>query len=48
MIIRNQPYGQIEIKSIQQLPRTVNVFQPDGSVKELPDPKPTILVQICF
>ncbi|MBD2515492.1 DUF4330 domain-containing protein [Nostoc sp. FACHB-973] len=39
VIIRNQPYGQIEIKSIQQLPRTVNVFQPDGTVKELPDPK---------
>ncbi|MEH2362188.1 DUF4330 domain-containing protein [Nostoc sp.] len=39
VIIRNQPYGEIGIKSIQQLPRTVNVFQPDGSVKELPDPK---------
>ncbi|MDF5709642.1 MAG: DUF4330 domain-containing protein [Nostoc sp. S4] len=39
VIIRNQPYGEIEIKSIQQLPRTVNVSQPDGSVKELPDPK---------
>ncbi|MBD2562792.1 MULTISPECIES: DUF4330 domain-containing protein [Nostoc] len=39
VIIRNQPYGQIEIKSVQQLPRTVNVFQPDGTVKELPDPK---------
>ncbi|MFN6487781.1 MULTISPECIES: DUF4330 domain-containing protein [unclassified Nostoc] len=40
VIIRNQPYGgPIEIKSVQQLPRTVNVFQPDGTVKELPDPK---------
>ncbi|MFS0516342.1 DUF4330 domain-containing protein [Nostoc sp. UIC 10607] len=39
VIIRNQPYGEIEIKSVQQLPRTVNVFQPDGTVKELPDPK---------
>ncbi|MEH2419809.1 MAG: DUF4330 domain-containing protein [Nostoc sp.] len=39
VIIRNQPYGEIEIKSIQQLPRTVNVFQPDGTVKELADPK---------
>ncbi|MCC5609329.1 DUF4330 domain-containing protein [Nostoc sp. CHAB 5834] len=39
VIIRNQPYGQIEIKSVQQLPRTVNVFQPNGTVKELPDPK---------
>jgi hypothetical protein len=39
VIIRNQPYGQIAIKSIQQLPRTINVTQPDGTVKELPDPK---------
>ena len=39
VIIRNQPHGEIAIKSIQQLPRTVNVFQPDGTVKELPDPK---------
>ena len=39
VIIRNQPYGQIEIKSVQQLPRTINIPQPDGTVKELPDPK---------
>ncbi|BAT55494.1 hypothetical protein NOS3756_44810 [Nostoc sp. NIES-3756] len=39
VIIRNQPYGEIEIKSVQLLPRTVVVSQPDGSVKELPDPK---------
>ncbi|MBW4615976.1 MAG: DUF4330 domain-containing protein [Desmonostoc vinosum HA7617-LM4] len=39
VIVRGQPYGQIEIKSIQTLPRKVNVFQPDGTVKELPDPK---------
>jgi hypothetical protein len=39
VIIRNQPYGEIEIKSIQQLPRTINIPQPDGSVKELADPK---------
>jgi hypothetical protein len=39
VIIRNQPYGEIEIKSIQQLPRTVNVPQPNGTLKELPDPK---------
>lgn len=39
VIIRNQPHGAIEIKSIQQLPRTINVSQPDGTVKELPDPK---------
>ncbi|KYC42965.1 pyruvate/2-oxoglutarate dehydrogenase complex,dihydrolipoamide dehydrogenase (E3) component [Scytonema hofmannii PCC 7110] len=37
VIIRNQPYGTIDIKSIQVLPRTIMVPQPDGSVKELPD-----------
>jgi hypothetical protein len=39
IIIRNQPYGQVNIKSVQQLPRTLAVPQPDGSVKELPDPR---------
>ncbi|MBE9232580.1 DUF4330 domain-containing protein [Cuspidothrix issatschenkoi LEGE 03284] len=39
VIIRNQPYGQIGIKSIQLLGRMVTVTQPDGSVKELPDPR---------
>lgn len=40
IIIRNQPYGQVNIKSVKVLPRTVNVAQPDGSVKALPDPRP--------
>lgn len=41
IIIRNQPYGQVEIKpeSIRRLPQTLAVPQPDGSVKELPDPR---------
>jgi hypothetical protein len=39
IIIRNQPYGQVEIKSVRQLPRTVIVPQPDGSAKALPDPR---------
>jgi len=39
IIIRNQPYGQVEIKSVQELPSTVIVPQPDGSVKALPDPR---------
>jgi hypothetical protein len=39
VIIRNQPYGQIGIKSIVQLERTLTIPQPDGSVKELPDPR---------
>jgi len=32
-------HGQIGIKSVKQLPRTVLVPQPDGSLKELPDPR---------
>lgn len=39
IIIRNQPHGEIGIKSVKQLPRTTPVPQPDGSVKELPDPR---------
>jgi hypothetical protein len=39
VIIRNQPYGQIGIKSVRQLERTLTIGQPDGSVKELPDPR---------
>ncbi|MEC4815003.1 MAG: DUF4330 domain-containing protein [Scytonema sp. PMC 1069.18] len=37
VIIRNQPYGTIDVKSVQVLPRTLLITQPDGSVKELPD-----------
>jgi len=39
IIIRNQAYGQMGIKSIQQLDRMLTIGQPDGSVKELPDPR---------
>ncbi|MEI6445045.1 MAG: DUF4330 domain-containing protein [Nostocales cyanobacterium ELA583] len=39
VIIRNQPYGQIGIKSVQQLDRMLTIGQPDGTVKELPDPR---------
>jgi hypothetical protein len=39
VIIRNQPYGEIGIKSVEQLERTLTISQPDGSVKELPDPR---------
>jgi hypothetical protein len=38
IVIRNQPYGEINIRDIQQLERKVAVSQPDGSVKALPDP----------
>jgi hypothetical protein len=39
-IIRNQPYGDVDIKKVNYLPRTVTVSQPDGTVKALPDPRP--------
>ncbi|KGF73013.1 hypothetical protein DO97_02925 [Neosynechococcus sphagnicola sy1] len=42
LIIRNQPYGQINVKSVEILPRTTPVPQPDGSVKALPDPRPEL------
>lgn len=43
IIIRNQPAGEVEIQSAQELPRTVSVPQPDGSVKALPDPRPEVV-----
>lgn len=39
IIIRNQPHGNLEIKSVKSLPRTALVPQPDGSVKALVDPR---------
>lgn len=42
VIIRNQPHGQVDVKEVLPLPRTVAVPQPDGSVKPLPDPRPEL------
>jgi Domain of unknown function (DUF4330) len=42
VIIRNQPYGEVAIKDVQLLPRSVAVPQPDGSVKSFPDPRPEL------
>ncbi|HAA30063.1 MAG TPA: pyruvate/2-oxoglutarate dehydrogenase complex,dihydrolipoamide dehydrogenase (E3) component [Cyanobacteria bacterium UBA8553] len=39
IIIRNEPYGQVDIKSVKELPRTILVPQPNGTVKEIPDPR---------
>lgn len=39
IIIRNQPYGQVAIKGVKALPRTIAVPQPDGSVASKPDPR---------
>ena len=40
IIIRNQPFGQVNVKAIQRLPRTVATPQPDGTLKPIPDPRP--------
>jgi Domain of unknown function (DUF4330) len=42
VIIRNQPHGQVDIKDVQMLPRTVAVPQPDGSVLPQTDPRPEL------
>ena len=39
IIIRNQPYGQVDIKAIKTLTRTVVIPQPNGTAKALPDPR---------
>ena len=39
VVIRNQPSGQITIKSVKTLTRTLAVPQPNGTVKALPDPR---------
>lgn len=42
IIIRNQPYGTVEVKDVQSLPRSSAVPQPDGTVKAFPDPRPEL------
>lgn len=42
VIIRNQPYGRVDVKEVKPLPRSTAVPQPDGSVKSLPDPRPEL------
>jgi Domain of unknown function (DUF4330) len=39
-VIRNQPAGQVDIKSVRQLERNLAVPQPDGTVKAIKDPRP--------
>ncbi len=41
-VIRNQPAGSVNIKSVEFLPRSVAVPQPDGSVKAEADPRPEL------
>lgn len=40
LVIRNQPSGQVKIKSVEEISDNVYVAQPDGSVKSMPDPRP--------
>jgi hypothetical protein len=42
IIIRNQRYGEVDVLGVENLPRTVAVPQPDGSVKPFPDPRPEL------
>jgi Domain of unknown function (DUF4330) len=42
IIIRNQPYGEVNVLKVETLPRTVAVPQPDGGVKPFPDPRPEL------
>ncbi|MEG4212928.1 DUF4330 domain-containing protein [Microcoleus sp. S13_B4] len=39
VVIRNQPSGQITIKSVKTITRTLAVPQPNGTLKALPDPR---------
>jgi hypothetical protein len=39
-VIRNQPAGQVDIKSVRQLDRNLAVPQADGTVKAMKDPRP--------
>jgi hypothetical protein len=40
LVIRNQPAGELELKTLTELPRNVLVPQPDGSAKSMADPRP--------
>lgn len=42
IIIRNQPYGEVDVKTVKELPRTVAAPQPDGSLRAIPDPRPEL------
>ena len=42
IIIRNQPSGTVNVQSVQELPQSVSVPQPDGSVQAFPDPRPEL------
>ncbi len=39
LLIRNQPHGEVEIDSVELMPKSIYVPQPDGSVKVEKDPR---------
>lgn len=39
IIIRNQPYGEVKIKSMEAFPRNIIATLPDGKVMEVDDPR---------
>ena len=42
VIVRNEPAGSLEIKSVTELPNYTVANQPDGSVKAVLDPRPIV------
>lgn len=46
IVIRNQPYGKIDVKTVERLPRTLAIPQPDGTVAAMPDPRSEELYSI--
>jgi hypothetical protein len=38
LIVRNQEYGEVDVKSVERVPELVIIAQPDGSAKALPNP----------
>jgi len=46
IVVRNQPAGAVSVKGIKQLPRTVPVPQPNGSVEAKDDPRPEVQIVV--
>lgn len=46
VIIRNQPYGEVNVLKVFNYPRSTAVPQPDGTVKALDDPRPELKYKV--
>lgn len=42
IVIRNQPYGEVKIKSVKPLEDNVYIPMPDGKAISVPDPRPEV------